>query len=315
MGVSNFPREMLFDKNLNQEQINLLISQYNRFLEISKLNITNNQLEIENKEIVFQTGTLLYLCDFSSLMQILEKGIIANEFIGKKASDSNYYCKLFYRIKKKISLNKYNSLFLSNKLNKSYDLAVVINPISKIGSLLYYDLFDIKHDSKENIRNIIDIDNTNSLYITTNREEASCVLCGIPTNCISGFLLCDRIVLDEEKVKEIKRMFPNAFLSTMDGKIIKDRSNTIKIDDYDEVSLKYCMSSVENEILKKNIKKINDKYKKLKDSIEIYMESVKEVISPLEQAKLFLKMGYKDIPKSVKNLLTKEEIEKLSNYK
>lgn len=315
MNVSNFPKEMLFDKNLNQEQINLLISQYNRFLEISKLNILNNQLEIENKEIVFQAGTLLYLCDFSSLSQIVKKGIIANEFVGKKSSDNNYYCSFFYRISRKISLSKYNSLFLSNKLNKNYDLAVVINPISKIGSLLYYDLFDIKHDSKENIRNIISFDNSNRKYVTTNREEASSVLCGIPSNCISGFLVNDRIILDEEKIREIKKMFPKAFISTFDGKIIKDRSNTIKIDDYDEVSLKYCKASVENKILEKNIKKINDRYKKLKDSIEIYMENVKDIITPFEQAKLFLKMGYQDIPKSVKNLLTKEEIENLLNDK
>lgn len=312
MSNSNLPREMVFDKNLNQEQVNLLASQYNRFLEISKLNIVNNQLEIENKEIVFSAGTLIYLCDFSSLHDIIKNGILAKEFIGEKSSDSNYYCSFFYRVDKKMPLAKYNKLYLSSKLNKNNDLAIIINPISKIGSLIYYDLFDIKHDSKNNIRSIIKIDDDNRKYIGANRGEAANILCGIPANCISGFLVSDRIVLDEEKVKEIKRLFPGSFLATFNGKVIKDRSNTIKIDDFDDVSLKYCQAAVENKILENNLKRAKEKYKKLKESVEIYMEAVKDIVTPLEQAKLFLKMGYKDIPKSVRIKLSEEEIDLLS---
>lgn len=307
--IKDFPKDMVFDKELNYEELELIKSEYKKILSINKSSLDNNSYQLyldKNNRVYFPKGTLIYGCEanLNLIKFISSNGILSSEFRGVGCDNGLYYSKLFHRTNRDVLLNDYIKNINSNDLpfNSFNDkIAFIINPTSKIGGVLYYDLLDSKFDNNPIVRNIVDSDIKNSY----SNKEYSLILVGIPSNAISGIVLGDKLLLDKDVVDRIKVLFPNSYIINKDGIIIRDRSNIIKIDDFDNIAYNYTKSIVDNEILCME----NDKLKK---EIKKIISTLKLNISYFEQAKIFKSLGYK-LPKGLCDKLTSDELLELKN--
>lgn len=318
MNNYQFPKEMIFDRQLNSEEINLLKSQYQRIINIEKEDINNNQLSLTNEgEVILLKGTLLFPIKPSvkQIKEISKRGILASEFIGEKKTNKNYFCADFYRVPNDILLSSYDSNFNYSKETPFNDIndymAFVINPCSKIGGILYYDIYDSKFDSNITIRNIIDTKGIPKGFWQKENKEVAAILGGIPRNAISGVILGDKAILNDEILEAIETNFPLSFIVMRDGTIVKDRSNIIKINDYEKITRALAKTIVEKKILEKESQKHKEEIKNMKKNVEKIMTAIKKNISPLEQAQILINIGYKKLPKHLTDKLTEEEKSKL----
>lgn len=311
---NDFPKEMIFDKKLNDEELELLRREYQKILSINKMKMDSISYQLyldKNKEVLLPRGALLYGIEasLSNLEYISKLGILAPEFRGLKEDGSTYYCAYFDKIEADTLLRCYDKTSILstnmpfNRINNN--IAFIINPTSKIGGLLYYDLLDSKFDNNPIVKNIIDREEDSN-------KNHSAILGGIPSNAISGIILGDKVLLDDGLTKEIMRLFPMSYIVTRDGKIIRDRSNIIKIEDFEDISLKYAKSSSKNNIFYEDNLKLQKENNNLKKELTEYIKIVKENTTSKEQAKILIALGYKSIPTSLKSKLTKEELKEIA---
>ena len=137
------------------------------------------------------------------------------------------------------------------------------------------------------------------------------ILSGIPSNAISGIILGDKLLLDNYALNEIKKLFPSSYIVSRLGTIIRDRSNVIKIEDYESMTLGYTKERINNNKLNNELDKIKKERKKEQEEFSKYVEIVTKTVKPFEQAKILLSFGYKKIPKHLKDKLTDRELSKL----
>ena len=303
---NGLPKKIVYDKKLNTRQIDLLNSQYQKILQISKEKFCNNQLYLtKNREVYLPKDALIHVTNFSieRVKSISKNGILAPDLLGKSKPKTTYYCADFYRIKDDILVTNCNNSCVN--FDSEENIAFVINPCSKIGGLVYYDLLNGKFKNNSIINSIIENDNSvaNSNY--------SAILAGIPANAISGIILGSKIVLNTQSVKLLENLFPNAYLITRNGDILRDRSNLVKIEDYEDISLKQCQEHIRYvEIQRKNaaLQRANAKLRK---NISLILNNIKKILPPFEQAKLLISIGHTKIPLALLENLTLEEKKEL----
>lgn len=288
---TDFPKEILIDKNLNEDQIELINRIYKKILAIGKMKMDTitYQLYLNNeKEVYLPKGTLIHFTKYDEniIKSISKEGILASEIFGIKNKNGTSYTANFHKMSHDTVLNTYNN----KELNIKDNIGFIINPTSKIGGILYYNILDDKFDNNIMVRDII----SSSKRIKD--DNLAYILVGVPANSISGIIIGDNLLSDDEIINNIKHLFPNSYLITTNGYIIKDRSNIIKIEDYEKMSLEYSKIRIENNLLKKEIKNI--------------LNTLKANTSYFEQAKIYKKLGYK-IPKGLLSKLTKDEINSL----
>ncbi len=314
MNVYNdFPKNMLFDKELNEEELELIKSEYKKLQSINKMKLDSNSYQLyldKNNDVYFPKGTLIYgtNANLDNIKFISNNGILASEFNGTTNNYGTYYSSLFYKTDRDILLKEYVNDIDDDNMpfnNCNEKIAFIVNPTSKIGGLLYYDLLDTKFDNNPIVRNIIDPLVKNDLC--KKRNELSLILVGVPANSISGIVLGDKLIIDKDIVDKIKRLFPNAYIINRRGIIIRDRSNIIKIDDFDDMAYNYTKTIVSNELL--DIENV-----KLKKEIKNIISILKKNTSYFEQAKIFTSLGYK-LPKGLSSKLSIEEAKALKEIK
>lgn len=313
-----FPYEMIFDKKLNEDSLELLRREYQKILAISKMKMDSIGYQLfldRNGEVLLPKDCLIYGVNakLDVLDNISKKGILAEELEGKKKDGFTYYCADFYRIPSDILLSCYDKSFTPddktpfNTVNDN--IAFVINQNSKIGGLLYYDLYDSKFDNNPIVMNIVNRKDILSESLIDNRGKNAAILAGIPANAISGIILGDKVLLNDNLILEIKRLFPNSYIITRKGNIIRDRSNIIKVEDYENIALKYAKESIKVSISNDVNKKLQKENDELKNSFLKYMNAVRDNTTTLEQAKILLDIGYRILPSSLKDKLSEEELE------
>ena len=215
-----FPYEMIFDKKLNEDSLELLRREYQKILAISKMKMDSIGYQLfldRNGEVLLPKDCLIYGVNakLDVLDNISKKGILAEELEGKKKDGFTYYCADFYRIPSDILLSCYDKSFTPddktpfNTVNDN--IAFVINQNSKIGGLLYYDLYDSKFDNNPIVMNIVNRKDILSESLIDNRGKNAAILAGIPANAISGIILGDKVLLNDNLILEIKRLFPNSY--------------------------------------------------------------------------------------------------------
>ena len=227
MNVYNdFPKNMLFDKELNEEELELIKSEYKKLQSINKMKLDSNSYQLyldKNNDVYFPKGTLIYgtNANLDNIKFISNNGILASEFNGTTNNYGTYYSSLFYKTDRDILLKEYVNDIDDDNMpfnNCNEKIAFIVNPTSKIGGLLYYDLLDTKFDNNPIVRNIIDPLVKNDLC--KKRNELSLILVGVPANSISGIVLGDKLIIDKDIVDKIKRLFPNAYIINRRGNII-----------------------------------------------------------------------------------------------
>lgn len=310
---SDFPKEMIFDKELNNEELELVKNEYKKVVNINKSTLDSNSYQLyldKNNNVYFPHGTLIYgsTSNLEDIKYISNNGILSSEFRGIENKDGTYYATLFYKTNKDILLSDYilninDDMLPFNNFNDK--IAFIVNPTSKIGGLLYYDLLNSKFDNNPIVKNIIDTKVKNKLG--ERRNDLSLILVGIPSNAISGIVLGDKLLIDKDVVDKIKKLFPNCYIINKNGVIIRDRSNIIKIDDFDDISYNYASLLVEHELI------INEN-NRLKKEIKNIISVLKKNTSYLQQAKIFTFLGYK-IPSLLRNKLSKEELLEIKDIK
>lgn len=301
MNTIDFPKEIIFDKELNEEELELIKSEYKKLVTISKTELDNNSYQLflnNNNKIYLPKGTLIHFTNsnLNNLKYISKNGLLPSEFQGIKNSDNTYYSTLFYKVNKDILLVDYLT-----KISNDNDIAFIVNPTSKIGGLLYYDLLDKKFDNNPIVKNIISSSFKENNF---NKNNLSLILVGVPSNAISGIIVGDSLLMDKDIIDRIKKLFPNAYIVSKDGIILKDRSNIIKIEDYDDIAFSFASVKANNKILNKDIDLLKKDIKKI-------IEVLKDNTSYYQQAKIFKELGYK-LPKGLKNKLTEEELKELT---
>lgn len=315
---NDFPDTMIFDRDLLEEEIELIRREYQKLLSISKMKMDSIQYQLflnKEGEVYFPKGTLIHgiNCSLESLNSICNNGLLASEFLGVRKSSNTYYCTDFYKINSDTLISVFDKNFICDNVNPFNDcnnnLAFVINPTSKIGGLLYYDLLDSKFNSNPMVKNIIP--NSEREILINSDNNISAILVGVPANAISGIVLGDKILLDDKIVEEIKKLFPNAYIISRRGDIIRDRSNIIKIEDYEKISLKCAREKVINQELNNKIISINEKWQNIKKEFVSYMTAVKNNTSYFEQASIYKELN-RSIPTNLFNKLSDKEKEKLN---
>lgn len=308
--VNDFPAEMIFDKELTEEELELIRREYKKIKSIDKMSMDSISYQLflsNNKNIYLPKDALIYSTNSSleNLNIISEEGILASEFLGVKNDDGTYYCSPFFKLKCDTPLTFYDSTFKSTDNTVFGDfndkIAFVINPTSKIGGLLYYDLLDPKFDNNPIVKNIISSDIKDKY--TNNMHNPALILVGLPKNAISGVIVGDKLLLDIDKINEIKRLFPNSYIISRKGILIRDRSNVIKVDDFENVSYNYAKENINNFLLQ-------EENNKLKSEIKNILGKIKNNTSYFEQAKIYKDLGYK-IPKGLLNKLNSKELSEL----
>lgn len=323
MSSNIFPKNMIFDKELNEKQFELLESQYKKFLSLEKEVMDDSQYQLfldKNGKVFLPKGTLIHGTNINpdTLKGISKNGILACEFLGEYEDCETFYCADFHRVVNDSLLSSYDSNFIAdgktpfNKINNQ--IAFIINPTSKMGGLLYYDLFDSKFDNNFTVRDILNTSAIPREFLGVNRGMASAILCGIPSNCISGIVLGDNVLLKKDVVDEIKRLFPKAYLVTRKGIIIRDYSNIIRVEDYENLAFNYAATLVLEEKLNSENELLKHDYEMLKNQLVNILNSLKSNTSYYQQATIYRDIGYQ-IPCGLLDKLTPEERMEFSNNK
>lgn len=308
---NDLPKKMVFDRELDDEQLELVKRQYFKIASIGKMKMDSIQYQLfldKNNDIILPKESLIHgtKFDLNKLKSIKKNGILGGEFLGKKKEGTNYYCADFYKVEVDTKLTVYDQNFTYNDklpFNGCNDsIAFIIKPTSKIGSLTYYNLYDSKFDNNPMVSGIIEKEDEKDLVS---------ILSGIPSNAISGIVLGDKLLLDNYIIDEIKKLFPNSYIVSRLGTIIKDRSNIIKIEDYEEIALNYTREMICNNLLREELNKLKEEKEKEQKDFSRYVNTVMNNITPFEQAKILLSFGYKKLPKHLKDKLTERELNKL----
>ncbi len=308
----DFLNNILFDRELSEEQVKLLNSQIRKFLSIRALKLDGIQYQLyldDNKRPYFTKDTLVYGTEYSEEVvdNIAKEGLIASEFNGIPKVDENYYCVTFKKVSSDVLISSPGKNFVIDdkmpfgKINDR--IAFVVNPSSKIGGLLYYDLMDSKFDLRADVKGIIGRQKQRNL-------SSSALLVGVPKNCISGIVLGDRLLLEDKIINKLERLFPLAYIVSSSGEVIRDRSNKIVVEDFDRVSFSSAKRGTELKLMKIDNKNLEEENKKLKRDFKKIINSIKDNTSYYNQAKIYRELGY-NVPKGLLKNLTKEEIRSL----
>lgn len=292
-------------ETLEMSLINNNKSTYHRIMSSKKQNVAITK---EDDRLFLEEGTLIHGVEFDIdvLTSISNKGLIAPEFIenAKTSNEESRKIVMFYKVpdgqtmasytdfcNKKFSLSEYADIknhesfstkqplyraerdFLPNeKLNKN-NIAFIINPSEDIQELFQYDAFKEKNTRLLGSAAISKFKNT--------PERIATAIYGIPPNMISGIWVSVGMSKDEEKIAQIKRLFPDKYITTSEGELIyepqinKKQENTNKHEYLISSNIKESMiNNARTEIgqdvvstsreLKNNVKELQNKDKVVK---------------------------------------------------
>lgn len=218
------PSTMLFHKEVSEEDLKKIEEQWKKVIDLSVVDVPND-IRIRQaagmKELT--EGTLIHgtSFDLDKLRSIKEKGIISGEILGIPEDCETHYCADFFRVPQNMSVGEYIKwydrrikvgrvimpMMERNRLPSttgSESLGFIINTTSSdIVDLLKMDAY--RPEGYEALKNIItqlprDIEGPEA-------KRLSAILCGIPSNFISGIIIHKKIVEDRERMMGIKDLF------------------------------------------------------------------------------------------------------------
>lgn len=227
---------MLIDKPLTNVQKRILEDQIERYSKIKKdkTYFNNKKILSEEGKIVLEEGTLIHgtYFDIDVLKKISQQGILACEILGEPENNETYYCADFFRVPKNQTMKEYyefckeKELLAGFKVNRMetiklpilspLSVGIIVNNDDHLQELLSYDPYRGNLEVQE-IVNQQELEDT-GLY--SKKERLSAVLIGVPSNCISGIWVGDKIKADKEKIEQLKSLFSKSYIVTNDGSIL-----------------------------------------------------------------------------------------------
>ena len=277
-----------FFSNISKEQITILKSQIERFEILRKKKIQQvipkNKLMLPEKTLIHGTSF-----DIKKLESIASSGIITGQYFGIEEDGETYFCADFHRVDKDTTLEEYNNSFSYKdgrcpfgSLGKN-TIAFIIPPNKELEEITKYDCY--REGTKESIQAKTFV-NEKGLPID-DKNKASSILFGIPSNFIKGIVIGDNLI-SKENISIIRKIFPNCYLTRNNGKIIYKQNDT-------EEMTNLRIEAIEETIIKENktkeIELLNRKIDDLQKEKSKLWESIAEL--PLEEiAKIYELIGW-----------------------
>ncbi len=228
--ITKLPESLLIELPLDEEQERIFIEQMNRYNEVKEMEIETKDLQLdENGRVVLKKGTLIHGTsgfNVEVIDKIKNNGILTGQMLGIPEDGETFYCADFHRVNRDMSMEEYNKEFtyvdgrcpFGNGIRGSNTLAFIVEPSNEALELLSYDCY---RDTKEGdiAKNF-----TNVAGLLEQGDRLSSILYGVPSNLFTGIVLGNGLLEKKEVVELIVRMFPDCYISTMDGVIIYNPS-------------------------------------------------------------------------------------------
>jgi len=308
--IDKLPDDFLIETELTLEQEKVLLEQINRFNLILDLGeLENHIFKNDTGDIFLKEGTIIHGTSYNeiTLKKIADTGILTGQAFGVPEDGETFYCADFHRVYKDMSMEEYSKNFTYNdgrcpfgtKMIGQKQLAFVVNVNDKNSKLLSYDCYRKGTKESDVTRGFV-----NEKALPLNESVGSSILYGVPSNCFSGIVLGDKLIVDKDKVNFIIETFPWCYICSRYGKIIYEPNIKLpNVFDYTELKRQKVMANIEKNIceseiqnLKKEITRSELKYNKLLLSI---INCV-----PIEMAvNVLINMGWQGDFDSAKNYL------------
>ena len=278
--VTSIPDNFLIELPINKEQERIFIEQINRFNELSNKKIELKSLKRDEKEKLFlPKGTMIHgISGFNleKLESIKRTGIITGQAFGIPEDGETYYCADFYRVDKDMSMEEFNREFefrdgrcpFGNGLRGKGTVAFIIEPTKESEELLSYDCY------REGNNADITRSFTHSAGLLARKEKLSSILYGVPSNLIKGMVLGNKLLERTEIIKLMIKLFPNCYISTIDGSIIYDPINDKEYNEKVELRASNYTIRKQNEITQIELAYKKEAYTKLQKLYNSFIEQV-----------------------------------------
>lgn len=228
--ITSLPNDFLIEIPLAEEQEHILIEQINRFNELSKKELYPAGLEVdETGRVKLKEGTIIHgtsRFDVDTVDKISNSGILTGQAIGISEDGETFYCADFHRVHKDMSMQEFNESFnyvdgrcpFGNGRRGAKTLAFVIEPREEATELLSYDCY------REGVEADITRSFTNMAGLLPQHDILSSVLYGVPSNMFCGIVLGNALLERKEIIKLMIKLFPDCYISTIDGVVIYNPS-------------------------------------------------------------------------------------------
>ena len=204
----------------------LILKQWKTFLRIASLPVPENQLlkRRERGEPELVEGTLIHGIRTWSrdiIESVARVGIVSGEMVGVHEDNETHFCADFFRIPSATSIAQYvnwyettsvktpggltmkvpEANFLPRSLGRTTKrLAFIVDtPPPELQPLLAYDAYQ-NADIQKITRNLVE-ENSET------RSRVSAIVCGIPSNFLSGILITSALENDKEDLAYIRALF------------------------------------------------------------------------------------------------------------
>lgn len=291
--VNFIPENFLMEFPLSKEQEKIFIEQMNRFYSLREKYIQLSDIDRTlDGRVVLKKGTIIHGSHFNLdvVEGIKNSGIITGQAFGIPEDGETFYCADFHRIDKDTTMAEFNNSYsyvdgrcpFGNGLRGGSSLAFIIEPIEEASELLAYDCYRKGTRESEITKSFTNVDG-----LLKNTESLSSILYGVPSNLIKGIVLGNKLLEKKDIVKLIIKMFPNCYLSTIDGIIIYDPKNDMEYSEVVNLRTDNYILNFNNKLLtadldekRKNLKQEKSRYDRL---IEMMMLNF-----PIHDVALFL---------------------------
>lgn len=202
---------------------------YQRLRE-SKGKSNNLQVNKKTGEAIFDEGTLIHCaseCSYEKLLNIKDKGIMAGDFIGipEFNNQETFYCADFYRADQKMNSTNFFERIresdshscrspFSEQWKHCLKLAFIINPNAELKDLMDTDMYK-KQNSDHIMQKMLHL---LEKYMGEKNGQVSAIPYGIPSNFLSGIVVGDYLLQNEEYMRVLQQVFPDCYILTHQGK-------------------------------------------------------------------------------------------------
>lgn len=262
--IDKIPEDFLLEGQLSKEQEILFLEQINRFYELKEMELYPMDISVtDDNRVMLKEGTIIHgTSGFSvdMLDSIAKTGILSGQAIGIYEDGETYCCADFHKVSDSMGMNEFNNNFkytdarcpFGNGYRGANSLAFVIEPREEAEELLKYDCY--MEDTKESAltKSFVNIDG-----LPGNSRNSSSILYGVPSNLICGVVLGNNLIKRKEIIELITKMFPDCYISSIDGVIIYNPSIDKNFNEVVELraekySLEFEKKCLENTIKEKD---------------------------------------------------------------
>lgn len=296
--IIELPKEFLIEFPINEQQREILIDQINRFNQVKSLEIFPSVLEqAADGRVLLKKGTLIHGTsgfDLETIEHISKTGILSGQAVGIPEDGETFFCADFHMVSRDMSMKEFNEQFkyvdgrcpFGNGRRGANALAFVIEQNDEAHELLEYDCY-----KSETVQSDITKSFVNVGGLPGEGDVLSSILYGVPSNLFSGIVLGNNLLEKKEIIKLLIKLFPDCYISSIDGVIIYNPSIDMNYNETVELRAeKYCLN-YKKTLLELSIKQKEEEFKKMQSKYQTMVDVVIKECSSDVAARVLLDNG------------------------